>query len=73
MCLLLKKALLLSLSRSSQKKFGEAQGGFGGGQVVEIHGLKGRVDLNGKVGLTARFVPNTTEEVVSGRWEVPLA
>lgn len=53
----LEKALLLSLSRRSHKKYGEAQGDFGGGQTVEIVGLKGRQDLNGQYGITARFVP----------------
>mmetsp|Transcript_21799 Transcript_21799/g.36732 ORF Transcript_21799/g.36732 Transcript_21799/m.36732 type:complete len:555 (+) Transcript_21799:92-1756(+) len=54
----LEKALLLSLSRRSHKKFGAAQGNFGGGQTVEIVGLKGRQDLNGQYGITARFVPS---------------
>lgn len=69
---------MISLSRRSNKKFGTAQGDFGGGQTVEIVGLQGRKDLNGQFGLTARFVPtpgvSTTSPGVAGggRWEVLL-
>ena len=76
----LERALLLSLSRRSNRRFGEAQGEFGGGQIVEIIGLKSRTDLNGQFGMTARFVPSKTVSensqndttACAGRWEVLL-
>lgn len=82
----LERALLLSLSRRHSKASGAAQGPFGGGQTVEIFGLKGRKDLNGQFGITGRFLPTCPTAVAGsttvaptavvaaggGRWEVLL-
>lgn len=72
----LERALLMSLCRRSNKKYGELQGQYGGGQIVKIVGLKSRTDLNGQLGMTARFIPtvsdNDSSPPVEGRWEVLL-
>lgn len=59
----LETALLLSLSRRNCKKYGDLQGGLGGGQIVEVTGLQGRKDLNGQFGITARFIPAVDSSV----------
>eukprot|EP00039_Didymoeca_costata_P022554 m.4738 g.4738 ORF g.4738 m.4738 type:complete len:506 (-) comp3080_c0_seq1:147-1664(-) len=60
----LKEAIKLAYSRAA-KRCPEQQS-LGGGQTVEIQGLKARPDLNGEIGLLLRF------DKPSGRWLVRL-
>ena len=61
----LKEALLLALARTRQGR-GEDRGGLCSGQMVELHGLAARADLNGARGMALRFLSD------GGRWEVQL-
>jgi len=60
----LEEAITLATSRACRRV--PAQGDFGGGQAVRLHGLQAAVELNGEVALALKFV----EDV--GRWLVRL-
>mmetsp|Transcript_4766 Transcript_4766/g.7234 ORF Transcript_4766/g.7234 Transcript_4766/m.7234 type:complete len:431 (+) Transcript_4766:101-1393(+) len=60
----LKDALTLAVSRGYKRHDG--QGEVCSGQTVRVTGLVARADLNGRIGMALRFLPE------AGRWEVQL-